>query len=96
MKNVIRISDYQYKAMFKAEIDVAADCTIDSFMNWCEKYNLHQTLITANGPGGGNPCFEIACANKHELIMALADFHQTDVKDEFIQQMIDRTPLSDH
>lgn len=84
MNNVIRISDYQYKNMFKAEIDVAADCTIDSFMTFCEKYNLTQTLIAVNGPGGGNPVFEIACLNKHELIMALADFHDTQVNDQWL------------
>ena len=84
MNNVVRISDFHYKNMHKAEIDVAADCTIDSFMSFCEKYNLTQNLITAHGPGGGNPVFEIACANYNELIMALADFHQTDINDKWL------------
>jgi len=88
MNNVIRISDYQYKNMYKAEIDVAADLQINIFTEFCEKYNLQANLIAAQGPGGGNPCFELTCSNKNELIMALADFHQTTIDDPFILEGI--------
>ena len=67
--------------MYKSEIDIAHDCTIDFFTSFLEKYNLKANLIAANGPGGGNPCFELLCSNKNELLMALAEFHDILVTD---------------
>ena len=57
--NKERTSDFVYKTMYKAEIDVASDYPISDFMAWIEEHNLEQRLIQAFGPGGGNPCFEI-------------------------------------
>ena len=67
MNNIIRLSDYQYKNAYKAEIDIAHDCPIFDFMQWVEKYNLGHNLVKAVGPGGGNPCFEIFSMDKNAL-----------------------------
>ena len=79
--NKERTSDFVYKTMYKAEIDVASDYPISDFMSWIEEHNLEQRLIQAFGPGGGNPCFEISAKNKNDLLVALAEFHDCDIAD---------------
>ena len=86
--NIIRISDYQYKLAYKAEIDIAHDCPIFEFMSWVEKYGLSHNLIKSIGPGGGNPCFEIYSMDKNAVIAALSEHHQTHAGDKFIHECI--------
>lgn len=88
MNNIIRLSDYQYKNAYKAEIDIAHDCPIFDFMQWVEKYNLGHNLVKAVGPGGGNPCFEIFSMDKNVLLAALSEHHQTHTGDEFLAESI--------
>jgi len=88
MNNIIRLSDYQYKNAYKAEIDVAHDCPLFDFMQWVEKYNLGHNLIKAAGPGGGNPCVEIFTTDKNVLRAALSEHHQTSAGDPFIDESI--------
>ena len=88
MNNIIRLSDYQYKNAYKAEIDIAHDCPIFDFMQWVEKYNLGHNLVKAVGPGGGNPCFEIFSMDKNALLAALSEHHQTHTGDEFLSEQI--------
>lgn len=88
MNNVIRISDYQYRNMYKTVLDVSCDLEISKFTAYLEKFNLQANLIEAFGPGGGNPCFELACINKNELIMALAEFHDTSIDDKDLLESI--------
>lgn len=88
MNNIIRLSDYQYKNAYKAEIDIAHDCPIFDFMQWVEKYNLGHNLVKAVGPGGGNPCFEIFSMDKNALLAALSEHHQTHTGDEFLTESI--------
>lgn len=77
----MRLTDYQYKRAFKAQIDVAYDCTVGDMMEWLEQYNLACKLVHAVGPGGGNPCFELAAVNKNDLLAALSDHSQCPVSD---------------
>lgn len=88
MGKIVRITDYQYKKSYKAEIDVVHDCPIYHFMRWVEKYGLGHTLVEADGPGGGNPCFEIYHMDKNVLRAALSEHHQTQAGDPFIDQEI--------
>lgn len=77
----MRLTDYQYKKAFKAEIDVSHECTVYDMMCWLERYHLVCKLIASSGPGGGNPCFEIAAMNKNDLLAALSDHQQCPVND---------------
>lgn len=64
-----------YLATNKAEIDVSYDAPVGDFMKWVETYNLEQRLIKAQGPGGGNPCFEVSTKNRDDLLNALTEHY---------------------
>jgi len=88
MGKIVRITDYQYKKSWKSEIDVVSDCPIHHFLRWIEKYGLGHNLIEVEGPGGGNPCFEIYHMDKNVLRAALSEHHQTQAGDPFIDESI--------
>ena len=60
---------------YRAEIDVSYDAPVGDFMKWVETYNLEQRLIEAEGPGGGNPCFEVSTKNRDDLLNALTEHY---------------------
>lgn len=82
--NVHRISDYQYKNMYKAVVDVDADKPISKIKDWLEKYNLGYSLLNASSKNNEQQLmveFEVATMNRNELLAGLSEFYDLPIAD---------------
>mgnify|MGYP003646749611 FL=1 len=81
--NVVRISDYQYKNMYKALVDIDADSPVKDIKEWLDRYNLANNLVQSKGSSTGDLKieFEVATLNKNELIASLSDFYSIPISD---------------
>lgn len=74
--------------MFSIELDVSYESTHQEIVEFAREHDCNATLVTENGPGGGNPVYEFASDNIKSVMELTTDIYGETFDTETLKTMI--------